>query len=96
MIIGRNFLVKVNANIGNSPVCSSIENEVEKLIYAIRYSADTVMDLSTGKNIHTTRDFILRNSPIPIGTVPLYQALEKVNGVGTVSRHLSRTSRTRR
>ena len=81
MVIGRNFLVKVNANIGNSPVCSSIEDEVEKLIYAIRYGADTVMDLSTGKNIHTTRDFIIRNSPVPIGTVPLYQALEKVNGV---------------
>ncbi|MCL9684718.1 phosphomethylpyrimidine synthase ThiC [Legionella maioricensis] len=81
MVIGRNFLVKVNANIGNSPVCSSIEDEVEKLIYAIRYGADTVMDLSTGKNIHTTRDFIIRNSPVPIGTVPLYQALEKVNGI---------------
>lgn len=81
MVIGRNFLVKVNANIGNSPVCSSIEDEVEKLIYAIRYGADTVMDLSTGKNIHTTRDFIIRNSPVPIGTVPLYQTLEKVNGV---------------
>jgi phosphomethylpyrimidine synthase len=81
MVIGRNFLVKVNANIGNSPICSSIEEEVEKLIHAIRYGADTVMDLSTGKNIHATRDFILRNSPVPIGTVPLYQALEKVNGI---------------
>lgn len=81
MIIGRNFLVKINANIGNSPVSSSIEEEVEKLIWAIRCGADNVMDLSTGKNIHTTRDFIIRNSPVPIGTVPLYQALEKVNGV---------------
>ncbi|CEG58438.1 phosphomethylpyrimidine synthase ThiC [Legionella fallonii] len=81
MIIGRNFLVKVNANIGNSPVCSSVEDEVEKLLHAIHYGADTVMDLSTGKNIHTTRDFIIRNSPVPIGTVPLYQALEKVNGI---------------
>lgn len=81
MIIGRNFLVKVNANIGNSPVCSSISEEVEKLIWAIRWGADTVMDLSTGKNIHATRDFIIRNSPVPIGTVPIYQALEKVNGV---------------
>jgi phosphomethylpyrimidine synthase len=81
MIIGRNFLVKINANIGNSPVTSSIEEEVEKLIWAIRWGADTVMDLSTGKNIHTTRDFIIRNSPVPIGTVPVYQALEKVNGI---------------
>lgn len=81
MIIGRNFLVKVNANIGNSAVTSSIEEEVEKLIWAVRFGADTVMDLSTGKNIHTTRDFILRNSPVPIGTVPIYQALEKVGGV---------------
>lgn len=81
MVIGRNFLVKVNANIGNSPVCSSIEEEVEKLIWAIRCGADTVMDLSTGKNIHTTRDYIVRNSPVPIGTVPIYQALEKVGGV---------------
>lgn len=80
MIIGRNFLVKVNANIGTSPVTSSIAEEVEKLIYAIRWGADNVMDLSTGKNIHTTRDFILRNSPVPIGTVPIYQALEKTNG----------------
>ena len=81
MIIGRNFLTKVNANIGNSPVSSSIEQEVEKLIWAIRWGADTVMDLSTGKNIHNTRDYIVRNSPVPIGTVPVYQALEKVGGV---------------
>ena len=81
MVIGRHFLVKVNANIGNSPVTSSIEEEVEKLIWAIRWGADTVMDLSTGKNIHTTRDYIIRNSPVPIGTVPIYQALEKVGGV---------------
>lgn len=80
-IIGRNFLVKINANIGNSAVTSSVEEEVEKLIWAIRWGADTVMDLSTGKNIHTNRDFILRNSPVPIGTVPIYQALEKVGGV---------------
>lgn len=81
MIIGRNFLTKVNANIGNSPVTSSIAEEVEKLIWAIRWGADTVMDLSTGKNIHATRDFIIRNSPVPIGTVPIYQALEKTGGV---------------
>lgn len=81
MIIGRNFLVKINANIGNSAVTSSIEEEVEKLVWAIRWGADTVMDLSTGKNIHATRDYILRNSPVPIGTVPIYQALEKVGGV---------------
>ncbi len=81
MIIGRNFLTKVNANIGNSPVSSSIDEEVEKLIWAIRWGADTVMDLSTGKNIHTTREYIIRNSPVPIGTVPVYQALEKVGGV---------------
>jgi phosphomethylpyrimidine synthase len=81
MAIGRNFLVKVNANIGNSAVTSSIEEEVEKLVWAIRWGADTVMDLSTGRNIHTTRDWILRNSPVPIGTVPIYQALEKVGGV---------------
>ena len=80
MAIGRNFLVKINANIGNS-VTSSIEEEVEKLVWAIRWGADTVMDLSTGRNIHTTRDWILRNSPVPIGTVPIYQALEKVGGV---------------
>ena len=81
MIIGRNFLVKINANIGNSAVASSIEEEVEKLRWAIRWGADTVMDLSTGKNIHRTREWILRNSPVPIGTVPIYQALEKVGGV---------------
>jgi len=81
MAIGRNFLVKVNANIGNSAVTSSIEEEVEKLVWAIRWGADTVMDLSTGPNIHTTRDWIVRNSPVPIGTVPIYQALEKVGGV---------------
>ncbi len=80
MIIGRNFLVKINANIGNSAVASSIEEEVEKMRWATRWGADTVMDLSTGKNIHATREWILRNSPVPIGTVPIYQALEKVNG----------------
>ncbi|MGA7305892.1 MAG: phosphomethylpyrimidine synthase ThiC [Rhodothermales bacterium] len=80
MIIGRNFLVKINANIGNSAVTSSIEEEVEKLVWAIRWGADTVMDLSTGKDIHATREWILRNSPVPIGTVPIYQALEKVGG----------------
>ena len=80
MIIGRNFLVKVNANIGNSAVASSIEEEVEKLRWATRWGADTVMDLSTGKDIHVTREWILRNSPVPIGTVPIYQALEKVRG----------------
>ncbi|EDS8257637.1 phosphomethylpyrimidine synthase ThiC [Salmonella enterica subsp. enterica serovar Anatum] len=81
MIIGRNFLVKVNANIGNSAVTSSIEQEVEKLVWATRWGADTVMDLSTGRYIHETREWILRNSPVPIGTVPIYQALEKVNGI---------------
>lgn len=81
MIIGRNFLVKINANIGNSAVSSSIEEEVEKLVWSARWGADTVMDLSTGRNIHETREWILRNSPVPIGTVPIYQALEKVNGV---------------
>lgn len=81
MIIGRNFGVKINANIGNSAVTSSIEEEVEKLVWSIRWGGDTVMDLSTGKNIHTTRDWIVRNSPVPIGTVPIYQALEKVGGV---------------
>lgn len=80
MIIGRNFLVKINANIGNSAVTSSIEEEVEKSVWACRWGADTIMDLSTGKNIHETREWILRNSPVPIGTVPIYQALEKVNG----------------
>ncbi len=80
MIIGRNFLVKINANLGNSAVTSSIEEEVEKMRWAVRWGADTVMDLSTGKNIHETREWILRNSPVPIGTVPIYQALEKVGG----------------
>ncbi|WP_160712227.1 phosphomethylpyrimidine synthase ThiC [Chitinophaga solisilvae] len=80
MIIGRNFLVKINANIGNSAVTSSIEEEVEKAVWSCRWGADTIMDLSTGKNIHETREWILRNSPVPIGTVPIYQALEKVNG----------------
>ncbi len=80
MIIGRNFLVKINANIGNSAVTSSIEEEVEKAVWACRWGADTIMDLSTGANIHETREWIIRNSPVPIGTVPIYQALEKVNG----------------
>ena len=80
MIIGRNFLVKINANIGNSAITSSIEEEVEKMVWATRWGADTVMDLSTGKNIHETREWIIRNSAVPIGTVPIYQALEKVNG----------------
>ena len=81
MIIGRNFLTKINANIGNSAVSSGIAEEVEKLVWSIRWGGDTVMDLSTGKNIHTTRDWIIRNSPVPIGTVPIYQALEKVGGI---------------
>src|SRR4051794_39901550 len=81
MIIGRNFLTKINANIGNSAVTSSVEEEVDKMVWGIRWGADTVMDLSTGRNIHTTREWILRNSPVPIGTVPIYQALEKVGGV---------------
>ncbi|HYC01955.1 MAG TPA: phosphomethylpyrimidine synthase ThiC, partial [Azospirillaceae bacterium] len=81
MIIGRNFLVKINANIGNSAVTSTVAEEVDKLVWSIRWGADTVMDLSTGRNIHTTREWILRNSPAPIGTVPIYQALEKVGGV---------------
>ena len=81
MIIGRNFLVKINANIGNSAVTSSIEEEVEKAVWACRWGADTIMDLSTGKNIHETREWIIRNSPVPIGTVPIYRALEKVGGV---------------
>jgi phosphomethylpyrimidine synthase len=80
MIIGRNFLTKINANIGNSAVTSSVEEEVEKMVWAIRWGADTVMDLSTGRNIHTTREWIIRNAPVPIGTVPIYQALEKVHG----------------
>jgi phosphomethylpyrimidine synthase len=81
MIIGRNFLTKINSNIGNSSVASSIEQEVEKMVWSVRWGADTVMDLSTGKDIHETREWILRNSPVPIGTVPMYQALEKVNGI---------------
>ncbi|PWE33373.1 phosphomethylpyrimidine synthase ThiC [Maritimibacter sp. 55A14] len=81
MVIGRNFLVKVNANMGTSAVASSMEEEVDKLVWAIRWGADTVMDLSTGRNIHNTREWIIRNSPVPIGTVPIYQALEKVNGI---------------
>jgi phosphomethylpyrimidine synthase len=80
MIIGRNFLVKINANIGNSAVASSAAEEVEKMVWAIRWGADTVMDLSTGRNIHVIREWILRNAPVPIGTVPIYQALEKVGG----------------
>jgi phosphomethylpyrimidine synthase len=80
MIIGRNFLVKINANIGNSIVTSSVAEEVDKLVWAIRWGGDTVMDLSTGRNIHTIREWIIRNSPVPIGTVPIYQALEKVDG----------------
>ena len=80
MIIGRNFLVKINTNLGNSAVTSSIEEEVEKMVWAVRWGGDTVMDLSTGKHIHETREWIIRNSPVPIGTVPIYQALEKVNG----------------
>ena len=80
MAIGRNFLVKINANIGNSVVSSSIEEEVEKMTWAIRWGSDTVMDLSTGRNIHETREWIIRNSPVPVGTVPIYQALEKVGG----------------
>ena len=80
MIIGRNFLVKINGNLGNSAVTSSIDEEVEKMLWGIRWGGDTIMDLSTGKNIHETREWILRNSPVPIGTVPIYQALEKVNG----------------
>ncbi|HLM14359.1 MAG TPA: phosphomethylpyrimidine synthase ThiC, partial [Reyranella sp.] len=83
MAIGRNFLVKINANIGNSAVTSSMEEEVEKMVWAIRWGADTVMDLSTGRNIHDTREWIVRNAPVPIGTVPIYQALEKVGGDST-------------
>ena len=95
MAIGRRFLVKVNANIGNSAVTSSIAEEVEKLTWATRWGADTVMDLSTGPDIHTTREWIVRNSPVPIGTVPIYQALEKVDGasrgahLGALPRHAS-------
>ncbi len=102
MIIGRNFLVKINANIGNSAVGSSIVEEVDKLRWATLWGADTVMDLSTGRNIHETREWILRNSPVPIGTVPIYQALEKVGGrpedadVGGLPRHAHRTGRAGR
>jgi phosphomethylpyrimidine synthase len=81
MAIGRNFLVKINANIGNSAVASDVAAEVDKMVWSIRWGADTVMDLSTGRNIHDTREWIIRNSPVPIGTVPIYQALEKVGGV---------------
>ncbi len=81
MAIGRNFLVKINANIGNSAVASDVAQEVEKMVWSIRWGADTVMDLSTGRNIHDTREWIVRNSPVPIGTVPIYQALEKVGGI---------------
>src|SRR3546814_13676663 len=80
MAIGRNFLVKINANIGNSAVASSVAEEVEKMVWSIRWGADTAMDLSTGRNIHDTREWILRNSPVPIGTVPIHQALAKVGG----------------
>src|SRR5262249_39238313 len=80
MIIGRNFLVKINANIGNSAVTSGVAEEVEKMVWAIRWGADTVMDLSTGQHIHSIREWIIRNAPVPIGTVPIYQALEKVGG----------------
>ena len=79
MAIGRNFLVKINANIGNSAVTSSVADEVDKMVWAIRWGADNVMDLSTGRNIHNIREWIMRNSPVPIGTVPIYQALEKVD-----------------
>jgi phosphomethylpyrimidine synthase len=102
MIIGRNFLVKINANIGNSAVASSIEEEVEKMRWAVKWGGDTVMDLSTGKNIHETREWILRNCPVPIGTVPIYQALEKVNGtrrgphLGDFPRHPHRAGRAGR
>ena len=102
MIIGRNFLVKINANIGNSAVASSIEEEVDKMTWATRWGADTVMDLSTGRNIHATREWIMRNSPVPIGTVPIYQALEKVDGkaaepdLGDLPRHRDRAVRAGR
>ncbi|GIX18066.1 MAG: hypothetical protein KatS3mg119_2252 [Rhodothalassiaceae bacterium] len=102
MIIGRNFLTKINANIGNSAVASSVEEEVEKLVWAIRWGADTVMDLSTGRNIHNTREWIIRNAPVPIGTVPIYQALEKVGGdrrgahLGGLPRHPDRAVRAGR
>ena len=102
MAIGRNFLVKINANIGNSAVTSSVEEEVDKMVWAIRWGADTVMDLSTGRNIHNTREWILRNSPVPIGTVPIYQALEKCDGdpikldLGALQGHADRAGRTGR
>ena len=102
MIIGRNFLTKINANIGNSAVTSSVEEEVEKMVWATRWGADTVMDLSTGRNIHTTREWIIRNAAVPIGTVPIYQALEKVDGdpvktrLGGLSRHADRAGRAGR
>ena len=81
MIIGRNFRVKINGNLGNSAVTSSINEEVEKMVWSIRWGADTIMDLSTGKHIHETREWIIRNSPVPIGTVPIYQALDKTGGI---------------
>ena len=102
MIIGRNFLTKINANIGNSAVTSSVEEEVEKMVWAIRWGADTVMDLSTGRNIHNTREWILRNAPVPIGTVPIYQALEKVERrprktrLGVLQGHADRAMRAGR
>ena len=102
MAIGRNFLVKINANIGNSAVASDVAAEVDKMVWAIRWGADTVMDLSTGRNIHDTREWIVRNSPVPIGTVPIYQALEKVGGVaedltlGNLPRHADRAGRAGR
>ena len=102
VIIGRNFLVKINANIGNSAVTSGAAEEVEKLVWAIRWGADTVMDLSTGRNIHNIRGWILRNAPVPIGTVPIYQALEKVDGdpdqarLGGVQGHADRAGRAGR
>ncbi len=99
MAIGRNFLVKINANIGNSAVASDVSAEVDKMVWAIRWGADTVMDLSTGRNIHDTREWIVRNAPVPIGTVPIYQALEKVGGaaeelsLGNLPRHFDRAGR---
>ena len=102
MIIGKAFLVKVNANIGNSAVTSSVAEEVDKMVWATRWGADTIMDLSTGRDIHLTREWILRNSPVPVGTVPIYQALEKVNGdpdradVGRLPRHRDRAVRAGR
>ena len=102
MAIGRNFLVKINANIGNCAVASDVAAEVDKMVWSIRWGADTVMDLSTGRNIHDTREWIIRNSPVPIGTVPIYQALEKVGGVaedldlGNLPRHADRAGRAGR